>query len=84
MFNCEIYAAIMLTFMIGYVCAWYKYNLPPQHVVVRKSPQLPPLSTPIAVSGPGSERFHTGGDDGPLDTVENQDHDDQIIGRIRK
>ena len=82
--NCEIYSGFVVVFIIGYAMAWYKYNAPPVHVVVRKDAPLPPLPTPIAKPGPGSERFHTGGDDGPLNIDDPVDHDDQVISRMRK
>jgi hypothetical protein len=86
-FPCEIYAAFILVFVVGYSLAWYRYNIPPVHVVVRKDPPLPPLPTPIAPPGPGSERFYQGGDDGPLhnyDKEQSEDHDNQVISRMRK
>lgn len=84
MWNCELYAAFILTFVIGYALAWYRYNLPPVHIVVHKDQPLPPLATPIAPPGPGSERFYQGGDDGPLDDDKSDDHDNQVISRMRK
>lgn len=82
--NCTIYAVFVIIFVLGYAAAWYRYNLPSVHVVVRKESPLPPLPTPIKPPGPGSERFHTGGDDGPLSEEHNDDHDNQVISRMRK
>lgn len=87
---CEIYAAMILVFVLGYAIAWYKYNIPPVHVVVRTPSPLTPMTTPIMPAGPGSERFYTPGDDGPLknkydnkDEYE-EDHDDLVLRRMRK
>jgi hypothetical protein len=83
--HCELYAGFVLVFVIGYAMAWYKYNTAPVHVVVRKESPLPPLPTPIAKPGPGSERFYTGGDDGPMrDDDKEEDHDNMVISRMRK
>lgn len=89
---CPLLAGLIVVFVIGYAAAWYKYNVPPVHVVVRKSEPMSALKTPIRPPGPGSERFYTKGDDGPLnepappkeEPEDAYDHDNQVISRMRK
>lgn len=85
--NCQLMAGLVVVFVIGYAAAWYKYNVPPVHVVVRKSEPMSALKTPVRPPGPGSERFYTKGDDGPLvhePDTDADDHDNQVISRMRR
>lgn len=71
--NCEILAALVIIFVIGYAMAWYKYDTAPVHRV-----QTVYVPQPVK----------TYGDYKDYGTFENfqpeTDHDDQIINRMAK
>lgn len=81
---CLILSTIIISFVVGYATGFFVFHEPLKVILPHKTivyPKILQMDPDVNKSVPGSERFYNS-----IDTIhqESEDHDSQIIKRMKK